>query len=318
MEPFRSRWAILLAGGEGTRLQALTRTPQGNSVPKQFCSFQGGHTLIQVTLERAKRVAPSDHVIPIVAAHHAEWWEGEFSEFPVENVVVQPENKGTAPGILLPLLTILRRWRRPAVAIFPTDHHVDDEGILRNALERAYDALLPRDERVILLGMRPEGPTADYGWILAGTADSNGLRRVTEVVEKPDESDAARLYRMGGLWNSFILVARGEALLRLYQETQPLLVKLFASTMRHHGWSLATLRNLYAALPSLDFTRDILVRAENRLRVLPVRGCGWTDLGTPERLMRWLSLKREAAAPAGGAEAAETGPEHREEPVGAV
>jgi len=318
MEPFRSRWAILLAGGEGTRLQALTRTPQGLAVPKQYCSFQGGRTLLQVSLERAKRVAPPDHVIPIVAAHHAEWWEGELSEFPVENVVVQPENKGTAPGILLPLLTILRRWRRPAVVILPTDHYVDEEGVLRDAIDRACEALEPRDDRVILLGMKPEGPAADYGWILAGAADSNGLRTITETAEKPDASDAARLYRMGGLWNTFILVARGEALLRLYQDSQPLLVKLFSSTMRHHGWNLATLRNLYAALPALDFSRDLLARAGDRLRVLPVRGCGWTDLGTPDRLMRWLSLRRETVAPAGGRSAADTGPERPKEPVGAI
>lgn len=318
MDPYRSRWAVLLAGGEGTRLQALTRNPQGLAVPKQFCSFQGGRSLLQMTLERAKRVAPPDHIIPVVAAQHAEWWEGELSEFPVENVVVQPENKGTAPGILLPLLTILRRWRRPAVAIFPSDHFLEDEGILRHALDRAYEALEPRDERVILLGMKPDGPSPDYGWILAGQPDGHGLRAVAEMLEKPEESDAARIYRMGGLWNSFILVARGETLLRLYQEAQPLLVKLFSSTMRHHGWSLATLRHLYAALPALDFTRDLLAGAGDRLRVLPVRACGWTDLGTPERLLRWLSTRHEGVAtPEGGAET-KARPERPKEPVGAV
>jgi mannose-1-phosphate guanylyltransferase len=315
MDPFRSRWAILLAGGEGSRLQALTRSPQGSAVPKQFCSFQGGRTLLQVTLERAKRVVPSEHIIPIVAAHHAEWWEGELSEFPVENVVVQPENKGTAPGILLPLLTILRRWRRPAVALFPSDHHVENEDVLRGALERAYEALGPRDERIIVLGMKPDGPATDYGWVLGASNDSNGLKTVTEVVEKPDAEDAGRLHRTGGLWNSFILVARGEALLHLYEETQPLLVKLFSSTMRHHGWSLAMLRNLYAALPALDFSRDILTRAGDRLRVLPVRACGWTDLGTPERLLRWLSVRHEPAEAPAGTEARAGRPK---EPVGAV
>jgi mannose-1-phosphate guanylyltransferase len=315
MDPLRSRWAILLAGGEGSRLRALTRNPQGSAVPKQYCSFQGGKSLLQTTLDRAQRVAPPDHIVPIVAAQHAEWWEGELSEFPVENVVVQPENKGTAPGILLPLLTILRRWRRPAVALFPSDHHVENEDVLRGAVERAYTLLEPRDPRIIVLGMKPDAPAADYGWLLAGPGESNGLKTVAEVVEKPDAEEAARLYRTGGLWNSFIIVARGEALLQLYQETQPLLVKLFSSTMRHRGWSLSTLRHVYAALPSLDFTRDILSRAGERLRVLSVRPCGWTDLGTPERLLHWLSLKREPSeAPAG----VEARPERAKETVGAA
>jgi mannose-1-phosphate guanylyltransferase len=318
MDPFRSRWAILLAGGEGSRLEALTRNSQGLAVPKQFCSFQGGHSLLQVTLERAKRVAPSDHIIPIVAAQHAAWWEGELSEFPVENVVVQPENRGTAPGLLLPLLTILRRWRRPIVVVFPSDHHVEHENLLTSALERACGSLEAKDERVILLGMKPDSPTVDYGWILAGSGDANGFKTVAEVLEKPDEADALRLYRTGALWNSFILVARGETLLRLYEETQPLLVKLLSSTMRHHGWSLSTLRNLYAAIPSLDFSRDVLPHAGERLRVLPVRPCGWTDLGTPERLMRWLSERREAPAQAGPVPPPKAAPERSKEPVGAT
>jgi mannose-1-phosphate guanylyltransferase len=315
MDPFRGRWAILLAGGEGTRLGALTRNSQGSAVPKQYCSFQGGKSLLTMSLERAKRVAPLDHVVPVVAAQHAEWWEGEFSEVPVENVVVQPENKGTAPGILLPLLTILRRWRRPAVALFPSDHYVESEDVLQSALERAYTLLEPRDPRIIVMGMKPDAPATDYGWLIAGPDESNGLKTVADLVEKPEAEEAARLYRTGGLWNSFILAARGEALLQIYEETQPLLVKLFSSTMRHRGWSLNTLRHVYAALPPLDFTRDILMRAGDRLRVLSVRPCGWTDLGTPERLMQWLSLRREPLEAPSGAEARAERPK---ETVGAV
>jgi mannose-1-phosphate guanylyltransferase len=288
MDPIRTRWAIVLAAGEGERLHEITRDWRGLAVPKQFCSFQGGSSMLQVTLERAKRVAPPDHIVPIVAAHHAEWWEGELSELPVENVVVQPENRGTAPGILLPLLTILRRWRRPAVTIFPTDHCVEDEHALHDALERAHKLLEPKDPRVIVLGMRPDRPDPDYGWIDGGGAGHDGLRPVRAVLEKPGTPAAEHLFRAGAFWNSFILVARGEGLLRLFEETQPLLVQLFASTMRHHGWSLATLRHLYGALPDVDFTRDVLARTTEHLHVLPVKPCGWTDLGTPERLGQWL------------------------------
>jgi len=73
MDQARSRWAIILAAGEGLRLQQITKDWRGLAAPKQFCSLQGGSTMLQVTLERAKCVAPPDHVIPIVAAQHAEW-----------------------------------------------------------------------------------------------------------------------------------------------------------------------------------------------------------------------------------------------------
>jgi mannose-1-phosphate guanylyltransferase len=303
MDPIRSRWSIVLAAGEGSRLNEITRDWRGLAVPKQFCSFQGGRTMLQVTLERAKRVAPPDHIIPIVAAHHAQWWEGQLSEHPAENVVVQPENRGTAPGVLLPLLTILRRWRRPAVAIFPTDHHVEDERALSEAVERALGILEPKDPRIIVLGMRPESPEPDYGWIDVGTAGQDGLRLVHALLEKPGAQAAEQLFRTGAFWNSFILVARGEALLRLFEETQPLLVRLFQSTMRHHGWSPGTLRHLYGAITDVDFTRDVLARMAEHMRVLPVRPCGWVDIGTPERLSQWLHETQrepvEAAQPAG-------------------
>jgi mannose-1-phosphate guanylyltransferase len=309
LDPNRSRWAVVLAAGEGSRLHEITRDWRGLAIPKQFCSFQGGSSMISVTLERAKSVVPLDHLVPIVAAHHEKWWEGEFSEIPVENVVVQPENRGTAPGILLPLLTILRRWRRPAVAVFPSDHYVENERVLRDALERAFRLLEPKDPRVIVLGMRPEGPEPDYGWIEGDAAGVDGLRPILSVIEKPGMPAAERLYRTGAFWNSFILVARGEALLRLFEETQPLLLQLFASTMRHHGWGLATLRHLYGAISTVDFTQDILARTTNHLRMLPVKPCGWIDIGTPERVNQWL---RESK-PGAGAEAPRTS-----EPVGAA
>ena len=316
MDQARNRWAIILAAGEGSRLHQITKDWRGLAAPKQFCSLQGGSTMLQVTLERAKRVAPPDHLIPVVATQHAEWWEGELSEFPVENVVVQPENKGTAPGILLPLLTILRGWRRPAVAVFPSDHYVSDERVLRDALERAFRAIHadPRDERVILLGMRPEGPEPDIGWIESGTAERDGLRSVLALHEKPGSASAERFFLAGALWSSFILVARGEALLRLFEATQPTLLRLFTSTMRHHGWNAATLRNLYAAIPTVDFSREILQRTSDHLRVLPVKPCGWTDIGTPERLAHFLQDREHVAEePARPAR-----PETRPEPVGAT
>ena len=231
--------------------------------------------------------------------------------------MVQPENKGTAPGILLPLLTILRRWRRPAVAIFPADHHVEDESVLREAVERAYAALEPKDPRVILLGMRPDGPDPEYGWIDVGAAGADGFRPVRALLEKPGPAAAEHLFRTGALWNSFILVARGEALLRLLEETQPLLLQLFSSTMRHHGWSLATLRHLYGAIPDVDFVREVLARTTDRIQALPVKPCGWIDLGTPGRVAEWLrDSQREAAGTPRPPEPAR--PDRPMQPVGAA
>src|SRR5574341_1084165 len=95
-------WAIVLAAGDGTRLRELT-----GDVPKQFCRLAGERSLLALALARAGRVAARERTLVVVAERHRRWWAGELAGHPAENVLVQPENRGTAAGILLPLLAAL-------------------------------------------------------------------------------------------------------------------------------------------------------------------------------------------------------------------
>src|SRR5262245_33382827 len=122
-------WAIVLAAGEGTRLRELT-TREGVPTPKQFCSLRGGRSLLGDALARATRVVPRKRVIVIVAEEHRPYWSTDLRGLPAENVIVQPRNRGTAPGILLPLLTVLERDPGARVAILPSDHFVEREPVL--------------------------------------------------------------------------------------------------------------------------------------------------------------------------------------------
>jgi len=72
-------WALILAAGEGSRLRGLTTTPGGLYVPKQFCSLQGGASLLEETLWRAESVAQRRHVVTVVAAQHRRWWEAPLA-----------------------------------------------------------------------------------------------------------------------------------------------------------------------------------------------------------------------------------------------
>ena len=99
-------WAIVLAAGDGTRLRDLTTDPSGQTIPKQFCSLDGDVSLLQLALSRAEQVAPWDRVTTVVAAQHEDWWLRPLQTLPGRNVIVQPRNRGTAIGTLLPLLSI--------------------------------------------------------------------------------------------------------------------------------------------------------------------------------------------------------------------
>lgn len=275
-------WAIILAAGEGKRLRPITRDESGRSIPKQFCAFDGRESMLRWAVNRAARLVPLDRIVPVVATHHRHWWQRELVDLPRENVVEQPANRGTAPGLLLPLTEVLRRDRLATVVVLPSDHHVADESILHRTVLDAFRTVDVHDERVLLLGMVPRESDSEYGWIVPG-GTSEPAQPVASFVEKPRPEAAARLMDRGGLLNSMIVVTSGAALLRLYDRALPDLVGRFDE------WNAgprgdSTLEKLYDDLPSWDFSRDVLEGRCEDLWVLKVPGCGWSDLGTVRRL----------------------------------
>lgn len=283
-----NRWALVLAAGSGTRLSALTA-----GAPKQYCSLSGGPSLLREALDRAGRFAPPERTVVIVADEHRTFWRRELAGHPAENVVVQPLNRGTAVGILLPLLAILDRDRDARIAMFPSDHFVADEAVLQRSVERGFRVVEGSPERIVLLGVEPDAPDSEYGWIVPGAPFGDDAFGIHTFVEKPRPELATGLLHRGGVWNSFILVAHGAELRALYARRRPSLLGALAFAPRDPGPALS---RLYAALPSSDFSRELLQGSEDRLALVPVPFCGWSDLGTPARVEGCVSRWRRQAA----------------------
>jgi len=285
-------WALILAAGEGSRLRGLTTTPGGFSVPKQFCSLQGGASLLEETLWRAESVAERRHMVTVVAAQHRRWWEGLLWFAEPENVIVQPENKGTAPGLLLPLLHILRRDPNATVVVLPSDHFVRNESVLARGLQQASRLARVDNQHVYLLGLVPDEIDPELGYILPADGAVMAAASVRQFIEKPSADVARDLVQDGALWNVFILAASARALLSLYASRYPSLVANMSLAVESDGDSSVdanAARALYPQLPTLDFSRDVLQGQESRLRVLTVPACGWSDLGTPRRVAETLN-----------------------------
>jgi len=279
-------WVIILAAGEGQRVKALMVDPDGTQIPKQFCRLEGRTSMLRWTVDRALRLVPARRLVCVVAEQHQRWWERELFDLPTENVVVQPKNRGTAPGILLPLMTVLHRDPLARVLVLPSDHYVEHEETLRNAIHTALSAPKTMDDRVVLLGMVPDEFHSDYGWIVPkGAIQVDTVCGVRRFVEKPDSGRARRLMSRGALMNSLIFVGCGTAILDLFEQAVPALIEQFraAPKLDGEGASVA-IRQLYGQLPKNDFSRDVLEQTPDRLAVLPVPRCGWSDLGTPARL----------------------------------
>jgi mannose-1-phosphate guanylyltransferase len=291
-------WALVLAGGEGSRLKALTMTPGGAHVPKQFCSLAGGPSLIDEALDRAESVAPRARVCAIVAAQHRRWWERLRERLPTPNVIVQPENRGTANGILLSLTRISERDRNARVLLLPSDHHVEDEPRLAASLRSAGEHLSARPDEILLLGIQAREPDPELGYIVPGARSTQGTFEIAKFVEKPAAPLARQLIERGALWNSFIVAATARSLLRLLRRRFPEIVDAMRDAVRrdrHRPDNPIATTRLYACLPSLDFSRDVVSNAESTLRVLAVAECGWSDLGNPKRIAATLRETRRPA-----------------------
>lgn len=287
MRPKRETWAIVLAAGEGTRLRALT-TFDGRTTPKQFCSLRGGRSLFTDALLRAARVAPWQNVVAVVAEDQRSHWQADVAQLRSANVVVQPENRGTAAGILLPLLHVLRRAPNANVVVLPSDHWVEREQVLAASLRAAVRAV-ESEPGIVLLGISPDAPETSYGWIVP-EGRAGRVHPVRAFVEKPAAARAAALQRAGGVWNSFLFAGRARRLLELLRERLPALSEPFERAAQHGALDRpAQLSELYERLPAADFSRDFLESCTAELRVLVVPPCGWTDLGTPERVAACLA-----------------------------
>ena len=291
-------WALVLAAGEGSRLRALTTTESGVPVPKQFCSLLGERSLLDDTILRAQRIVPRQQVCAIVAAQHRSWWNEPLMQLEHENVIVQPRNRGTATGILLPLLHIVERDRDARIVILPSDHHVRDEATLQRALEKGLNAIQHDPLGIALLGVHPEFADDGLGYIIPGEPCGKDLYRVARFVEKPPADVALSIMHAGGLWNVFILIARATALLELIERQRPQVVHRLTRIVQRCRAAPADandeLSALYEQLDEFDFSRHVAQPAAASLRVLKAPPCGWSDLGTVRRVAEVLGRRTEA------------------------
>jgi mannose-1-phosphate guanylyltransferase len=296
-------WGVVLAAGDGTRLADATARVDGRPVPKQYCSLVEARSLLRATLDRLGALIPKERIVIVVAEAHRRHWERELADWPAENLVSQPENRGTAAGLLLPLLAIARRDPTARVVVSPSDHYFADEATFLATVRTALDSLAPSSGRLLLLGVAPDRVESGYGWIVPSASSAGASVAIERFVEKPDPVEASALKAAGALWNSFVIVSRLAALLDLYAVREPALLLGMsgafgpspAAADSPSSLSLASLRSLYDRLEARDFSRHLLAGAEDRLALIPIPPCGWTDLGTPERLAQVRAAREPSA-----------------------
>ncbi|MFZ5876368.1 MAG: sugar phosphate nucleotidyltransferase [Nitrospirota bacterium] len=296
------RAAVVLAGGDGRRLEPFVRRLRGDALPKQYVALYGARSLLEHTFTRVERLVPPDRIMTVVTRNHLRYPDAcrQLANRPTHTVIVQPSNRDTAPGLLLPLAHLQRRSDDALVAVFPSDHYVSNDPALIQHVETAFRTVARRPELIVLLGVRPDAPETDYGYLVPGSpivADGRSeVRSVRRFMEKPTVSQAAELIQGGALWNTSIFVFRLHMLLDLIWSIAPTLSLRFLEIADALDTPRAreVIDEVYQAVAPVNLSRGILElvsdRWPSRLAVLPIDDAFWSDWGVEHRVLRDLHV----------------------------
>jgi len=285
--PKRQLWGIVLAAGEGTRVREFLAQLCGGRGIKQFCAVTGRRSLLQHTLDRTQRLIPRERILVVVSTEHRAEVEAQLAKWPTENIIFQPANRDTAPGILLPLAHISYRDPLANVAIFPSDHCIQHEARFMRAVGCAVAEVERFPQDFVLLGMAPDAAEEGYGWIKPSTRDEGRTTRgVQRFWEKPDPPTTHALLSRGALWNTFVCVAWAPTIWNMVRQVAPDVDAAFADIRHALGTPAATevIARVYASLRSLNFSSGVCEPLVARLRVMPMPNVGWSDWGSVQRI----------------------------------
>ncbi len=256
--------------------------------------------MLEHTFHRAEKLIPQKRLFTVISQSHLSYPEvhRQLSILPESSVVVQPENKETGPGLLLPLIHLCKDYPESAVVVFPSDHFIVEEDLFMTYVEQAFSVVEQDPSRLVLLGVKPVGLESEYGYILPAKEPKSlsplGARGVLRFIEKPKSHLVPELTLHGGLWNTMVMVFRAKTLLREVRSIAPGLHRPFERIWKAIGtpWMMDVVREVYRQMKPVNFSQGVLetfsLKHPSHLLVLPVHGVYWSDWGSEQRILKVL------------------------------
>jgi len=282
------RYAVILAGGSGTRLWPLSRS----SMPKQLLALNGQETLLQQTAHRVAPLVDATRVVTVTHADHRFEVTGQLHAIDVhlaDGVLAEPMGRNTLPAITWAVARIAKETPNALIGVFPSDHAVTGSKAFLDAWRTAERAA--EQGCIVLFGMHPTEPVTGFGYIEAGeplelpavaASDNAGraIRMVARFVEKPNLATAQGFLKQGGYyWNGGMFVFRADRFMAMLERYQP---ALFAALPGLAVSDRLASAELYRELPDVSIDYGVLEHADN-VAVVPVE-MGWSDLGSWDAL----------------------------------
>lgn len=271
-------YAVIMAGGIGSRLWPRSRAGS----PKQFLDLVGRDTMLQDTVRRIEPLIPVERILVVVGEEHAETVLEQIPGMSRDNLVLEPEARGTAPCIGLAALVIRERDPDAVMGVFPADHRIAAAARFREAIAAA--AGLAGDGYLVTLGIAPSEPNTGYGYIHRGESlgqrDGFDAYRVQRFTEKPDEQTARAFVDSGEYyWNGGIFVWKVGTILDAIEVHLPHLSEELDTIS--DAWDTdrrrQTLAEAWQRVPKTTVDYGIMEKA-SQVATIPV-DMGWDDVG---------------------------------------
>lgn len=281
-------YAVIMAGGGGTRLWPLSRKGR----PKQLLPILGEETLLQSTMARLGDLFSPDHILVVTVSEQADEIQRQAPEIPRANYLIEPTPRGTASVVGLAATVLKKRDPDAVMTVLPSDHFIRNRDLFHYVMREAFD--VARKGYLVTLGISPSSPSTAYGYIQQGQRLEEDLKypvyHVRRFTEKPDESTAQGFLRSKDhSWNSGMFVWRADAILEEIRRQMP---DLYAALERiSQAWGTdgqeAVVRSVWPGLKPETIDYGVMEHAD-RVVVLPAGGLGWTDVGSWDMLFEVL------------------------------
>ena len=266
------RWAVILAGGSGTRFWPLS-TP---TAPKQLLKLLGDQSTAEQTASRLRGLVPPERCLVVTGAALADPLRAAFG-VPGANILVEPRAASTGPALVWATHVALQRDPEAEVLSLHADWAIREEAAFRNTADQALQTAL-HHRRLVTVGIVPSRPETGYGYIVPGTPLDGVARTVARFTEKPGAATALDLMASGALWNSGLFAWTGAVLLTQIRSRTPEIAPHLPALDR------GDVGAFFSGVSPVSIDVGLLERS-TEVAVVPGRFT-WDDIGTWDALAR--------------------------------